>query len=227
MHMNKFLDKMEKAIRRFSVLNLMKYIAIGMVVFYFISFLFSGKTINVFGQEEAFLNLLALNRTAIFHGQVWRLISFVFLPPASDVLFVLISIYFYYFIGTSLESHWGTSRFNLYYLLGMLGTIIAALISGGGTNLFLNYSLFFAFAALFPNIEFRLFFVIPVKVKYLAYFNAGFFAYSFVIGDWTYRAAILASLANFFLFFGEDFFSKTKRRWKTRKIRKNFRDQYK
>lgn len=222
--MNRFLYKMEKMLRRVAIPNLMLYITGGMLLAYLLGYLMPG-TVMLMGEETTLSGILALTRAQLFRGQVWRLITYVFLPPQSGPVFALISMYFYYFIGVNLEQHWGTARFNLYYLLGMLGTTLAALIVGYGTNTYLNFSLFFAFAALFPDMRVLLFFVIPIKVKYIAYVNAAFFAISFIMGGWGVRAAILASLLNFFLFFGGDFIKRVKDKMQYSATRRNFRRQ--
>ena len=224
--MEKLLNTLEKKLRRFAIANLMKFISIGTLAFFVLSFFFRG-TVNAMGRETSFLGLLVLDRAALFQGQIWRLISFVFSPPQSSPLFVLLSLYFYYFIGNSLEGYWGTARFNLYYLIGVVGTIIAALVSGYGANVYLNYSLFFAFAMLYPDMEVRIFFVLPVKIKYLAYVNAAFFVYSFVIGGFVERAAIVAALLNFFLFFGGDFITKIRVKIGSSSTQRNFRRTFK
>ncbi len=222
--MNRFLYKLEKIIQKVAIPNLMLYVTVGMLITYILSYLMPGVVVFM-GQETNILGILSLDRNALFAGQVWRLITYIFLPPASSPIFVIISLYFYYFIGTNLERQWGTARFNLYYLLGMLGATVAALISGYGTNMYLNYSLFFAFAALFPDMQMLLFFIIPIKMKYLAYINAAFFAISLIFGSWATRAAILMSLINFFLFFGGDFFKRIRDQRKYSATRRNFRRQ--
>lgn len=222
--MNRFLYRLEKMINKVAIPNLMLYITGGMLLMYVLSYFMPG-TVVFMGRETSLVGILTLTRADLFAGQVWRLFSYIFVPPASSPIFALISLYFYYFIGSTLERHWGTAKFNLYYLLGMLGTTIAALIAGYGTNTYLNYSLFFAFAVLFPDMQVLLFFVIPVKMKYLGYLNAGFFLLSFIFGSWSMRAAILASLLNFFLFFGGDFIRRIRDNMKYSATRRNFRRQ--
>ena len=226
--MNNFLNKLERMVRRIAIPNLMLYISAGMLLVYLMTYLFPGSFV-LGGQESNLFGLLALERYGLFHGQLWRLITFMFLPPSTSILFILFSLYFYYLIGVNLERHWGTARFNLYYLLGIIGSILAALITGYGTNTFLNYSLFFAFAVLFPDTQIMLFFVIPIKIKYLAFLNAAFFAISLVVAvwrfDWATVASILASLINFFLFFGGDFFRRIREQRKYAATRRNFRRQ--
>ena len=69
-------------------------------------------------------SVLAFNRSAVLHGQIWRLITFIFIPPDSSILFILFSLYFYWLIGNALENQWGAFRFNIYYLCGMLCTCL-------------------------------------------------------------------------------------------------------
>jgi len=132
-----------------------------------------------------YIERLSLNAQAIFNGEVWRIFTFLIQPPSYNFIFVLISLYLYYMIGSSLEATWGAFRFNVYFLSGVMFHIIAAiavyLITGVPLPLdtsYLNLSLFFAFAATYPNHQFLLFFAIPVKVKYLAIVNGIFFAYT-------------------------------------------------
>ena len=221
--MERFINFLERKMRRVAISGLMRVIVFGMALSYIISFMMPG-VVRVLGQDTTVLGLLVLDRDALFAGQIWRLVSYIFLPPNSSPIFIIISLFFYYSIGMQLERQWGAARFNIFYLFGMIGTTIAAMFTGFGTNTFLNYSLFFAFAILFPNLEILLLFI-PVKVKYLAYINAAFFLYYFVIGTWTIRAAILASLINVFLFFGPDYIRGIRIRMQTRKTRQQFKKQ--
>ena len=109
-------------------------------------------------------------------GQIWRLVTFIFIPSTFSFFSLLLSLYFYYMIGTTLEREWGTLRFNLYYLTGTVLTIIYSLLSKSfATAHYLNLSMFFAFATLFPDFQILLFFILPIKIKYLAYVNAALF----------------------------------------------------
>lgn len=134
--------------------------------------------------------------------QPWRLVTFLFLPPGSSVFWVLISLYFTYLVGSSLEQEWGALKFNVFYLLGAIGTAAAGFITGTAqSNVYLNLSLFFAFATLFPDYEIRLFFVLPVKVKWLGLLSGAFVAFQLATGTMSTRVAILAVFANYLLFF--------------------------
>ena len=94
---------------------------------------------------------LYFDRSLIFAGQWWRVITWILIPPSSSIIFIIFSLYFYYLIGLGLEHSWGSFKFNLYYLVGIIATIIGGFITGTTDNTFLNYSLFFAFAILYPD----------------------------------------------------------------------------
>ena len=211
----KLLNRLERKIGRFALPNLMFFIVICQFAVFAAQMIFP---------EKDLIGLLMLDRGEILNGQVWRLISFIFIPPGSNIIFMIFSLYFYYMIGSSLESQWGSFKFNVYYLMGMIGTIAAAFITGYAINTYLNFSLFFAFALLFPNYEVNLFFFIPLKVKYLALLDAVFFIVMFIIGDWATRLSIIASLINFFLFFGGDFIRFIKDQIYYAKTRRNFKN---
>ncbi len=134
--------------------------------------------------------------------QPWRLITFLFLPPSGWELWVFIALYFTWLVGTGLEQEWGALKFNVYYLLGAIGTAAAGFITGTAqTNVYLNLSLFFAFATIFPDYELRVFFVLPVKVKWLALLSAGYTLFQFVRSGTSTRVAIAVVFANYLLFF--------------------------
>ncbi len=149
-----------------------------------------------------FLDALELNLDAVRHGQVWRLVTYLFLPRTSSVWWIFFSLYITWMIGSALEEAWGAFKLNVYYLIGMIGTTIAAwLFHGSPGNTYLNYSLFFAFATIYPDYELTLFFTIPVKVKWLVLAPAGMMVLDAFGSDWAVRGAIIASVANYLLFF--------------------------
>jgi len=208
------MNSLNRRFGRFGISNLMTYVTATMLAIYLMDLFL---TLPIY-------EYLSFNRGLILRGQVWRLITFVFMPPGRGLsLWVLIGMYFYYFVGNSLENVWGSAKFTLYYLCGAVGLIVSGLIAGYSTNSYLNLSLFFAFAHLFPNNQVLLFFVIPIKIKYLAYINWIFFAYSFVMGNAVTRLAIVFSLINYFLFFGPDIFSGAKQKIRAAKYRRQMR----
>ncbi|NLG85294.1 MAG: hypothetical protein GX493_11970 [Firmicutes bacterium] len=187
------LRRLERRFGRYAIRGLMFYIILGNALVYVFVCLGHG----------ALVSFLALDPTRVLQGELWRLVSFIFIPPLPSPLFIFFVLYFYYLIGTSREREWGSARFNLYYLAGMAGTALGAFITRTGTTaVYLNFSLFLAFAQLFPDFEFLLFFLLPVKAKYLAWIDWGFLGLSFLTGSWSEKVAILASVLNFFLFFG-------------------------
>ncbi len=189
-----WLNHLERKLGKYAIKRLMIYIlSLNFLVF-----------LLMLTNQFEILNLLRLDPGLVLQGQVWRLISFIFIPPSFSPIFILFVLYFYYLIGVSLEEEWGSFKFNLYYFTGMLATIVAAFIAGGASGIFLNLSLFLAFAFLFPNFEIRLFFILPVKIKYLAWVYWVIIIYTIVFGTLTDQVATLASIVNYFLFFGGD-----------------------
>lgn len=160
----------------------MRYIVIGNVVVYFLSML-SRNT------DAAALDFLAFNLNSLLHGEIWRIVTYIFVPGYSSPFALLIALYFYYWIGSTLEREWGTPKFTLYYLGGaaltVVGVILTSLISGNyyltlaGTG-YVNLSMFLAFAVLFPDMTVLLFFIIPIKIKWLAIIDGVFFAIEIV-----------------------------------------------
>ena len=126
-------------------------------------------------------------------------------------------------IGSTLEREWGAFRFNVFYIAGVLGTIIGGFIAGYATNFYLNMSLFFAFALLYPEFELMLFFVIPVKIKYLAFADLLLYLYSIFVLPLPYKIAAIVSLANVALFFWDDFIGEIKRMKRNHEIRSRFK----
>jgi membrane associated rhomboid family serine protease len=177
-------------------------------MYYIIGMYGTGLFLQLFA-PEFYLQYLALDAQKILSGQVWRVVTFMIYPPGGGSLFgSLIGMYLYYMLGVNLERIWGAFRFNVYFFMGVIGHVAAALVVYIFfrqriylTTEFLNYSLFFAFAATFPDLEFLLFFVIPIKAKWMAMFNGIYFLYEFIIGNMATRITIVMSLINFFVFF--------------------------
>jgi membrane associated rhomboid family serine protease len=188
---DRLLARLERRFGKYAIENLTMFLVGGTALVFVLALM-----------KPRFVEALTLDLTAVKHGQVWRLITYLFIPERFSIWF-LFALYVLWMIGKSLESEWGAFKYNAYYFLGMIGTTLAAVLVGGGVgNTWLNLSLFFAFATLFPSYEFLLFFVLPVKVKWLGLLSALGLVFSFVVGSWAERAAILAATGNYFLFFG-------------------------
>lgn len=143
--------------------------------------------VGMMDTTQTLYSLLWFDPALFCRGQVWRLVTFALIPEQNGILFLAISLYFYYFIGSTLEKAWGAGKFTIYYASGMLVTALYSLvifwITGqrvAVTATYLNFSLFFAFATLWPEQRVLLFFFIPVKMKWLAWVDAGFFAVTMV-----------------------------------------------
>jgi len=137
--------------------------------------------------------------------QPWRLVSFLFVPPdrGDHIIWAALSLYFTWLIGTNLEQEWGALKFNAFYFFGALCTLAASFITGVSlTNVYLNISLFVAFASIFPDYEIRIFFILPMKVKWLAMLAAAYAVFLLATGTNFQRVGIAAVSANYLLFFG-------------------------
>lgn len=190
---------------RFGIPNLMLYVAIGNILIYVLRMFTAAN-------DPMALSFLYMNGAMVLRGEVWRILTYVFVPASSSLFMVLISLYFYYWIGSTLERQWGTAKFTLYYVSGVLltaiGTLVAYLITGipytvaGAT--YVNLSMFLAFACLFPNAQVLLFFIIPVKMKWLAWLDAALFVYDIVMaaisGNWGGVVLPVVALLNFAVF---------------------------
>lgn len=194
--MNRLLDRLSYKFRRICIPNLMLYLVIAMAGVYIV---------ELFVPNVSLISYMIFDRELIFAGQWWRVITWILIPPSSSIIFIIFSLYFYYLIGLGLEHSWGSFKFNLYYLVGIIATIIGGFITGTTDNTFLNYSLFFAFAILYPDFQVMLFFFIPIKIKWLALVDLLFFIVSLIFSPMYIRVAIIASMLNFILFFYEDF----------------------
>ncbi len=154
---------------------------------------------------------LALIPAAVIAGQWWRLITFVFIPPAlglslNPILVDVFGWWMFFFLGSALEGYWGAFRFNVFLFVGYALTVAVSFLFPGGlvTYLSLAGSVFLAFAYLNPNFEILLFYIIPVRIKWLALVAWATYLISFVRSDWPGRLQVLAAVGNFFLFFGRD-----------------------
>lgn len=211
----KFINKIERRLFRFRISPFIRYVIFAMLGVYLLQFFFP---------QYPLIQKLMLFTRNVKRGEVWRLVTFLIVPPISQPLSALLTMYFYYFIATTLETRWGARRFLIYYVIGALGAIIAALITSRGDNMYLYMSMFFAYAIMNPEQELLLFFMLPVKIKWLAMFNALFFFYGFLISGWPSRVAIIFSLLNLFLFFGGDIINLTRRKIDYLKARYRFRN---
>ncbi len=143
---------------------------------------------------------LYFDRSLILQGQVWRLLTYIFIPQSSGIWLFLLLIA-YYSIGRMVEGVWGTLKFNLFYLSGVIIMDISALILGTNASVYyLNLSLFLALATMYPDNRVMLMYIIPLKMKYLAWFYLIIAVINVIQGD----LSPLFAIVNYFLFLGWD-----------------------
>jgi hypothetical protein len=185
--------------------------------------------------QPSYVLALLLIPERILHGEVWRLVSYIFVPevllrggnPALQPLFLFVYLFFLVWMGDALEHAWGAFRVTLFYFLGMVGVTVAAFFFGGG-GLFaflLNLSLFFAFATLYPDVQIYVFFVLPLKIKWLAFVSLALLLLELLWGSLSTKAAILVSFLNYFVFFGPQAYAKLRERTETDIRRRRFENK--
>ena len=176
--------------------NLMLYISLGCALVYLMT---------QFTQNTLLYSLLVFDREAILHGQVWRLFTYPLTFYHSNLLMMAVFLFCYYSLGRAIENIWGTFRFNLFYLCGILMMDIWCMIFGGQADVsYLNLSLFLSYATMFPDSQFLLLFIIPVKAWIFALIDLLLVVYGLLVYPFPYNFFSVISLANYFLFFGKD-----------------------
>ena len=194
-----FYQKLERRFGKYAVPNLMKYICVIYVV---------GYLIQMFNPLLYFY-YLDLDAEAILHGHIWRIITFIFYPPSTSFLWMIVALFVYYSLGMTLERVWGTFKYNFFYFTGVILLVLAAiliyLVTGYSVQLYptyMTFSIFLAYALTFPETTFLLYFIIPIKAKWLAISEVVIYLFYFValpgLGN---KVAILVSLLNVALFF--------------------------
>ena len=205
---SRWLDRFCYNHPRFGIPNLMKLIVMGNVAVFLLDMVSRGT----------FSQILAFYPSLILKGQVWRLVTFVFVPMNLGSIWFIFSTMLYFFLGTTLERHWGSTRFTVFYVLGVVLNIITGFVlyfAAGqpyalqtANMYYVNMSLFFAFATLYPDTQFVLYFIIPIKVKWIAWLDAAFFIFdifSYISGGMpVYALMPIVGILNYLIFFWED-----------------------
>lgn len=212
-----WLNKLERKIGRYAIPNLIVWL----IAAYTIGFM-------MYEVNPSAMAYLTLSPYHILHGQIWRIVTWVFMPTETNLIFLLIMALFYFQLGTSLERTWGTFRFNVYIFSGMIFTVIGAFLlygvmyvmngsvisqmpelaatlsyslsTGFSTN-YINMSIFLAFAVMYPDMQVMLYFIIPIKMKWMAIVYGVLILYNFVMSGWAGKVSIAMSLLSFIIFF--------------------------
>lgn len=199
--MKNWLDKMERRFGRYAIRNLTMYLLAGYAIGYLLSF-----------TMPQLLTYFTLEPALILKGQVWRLLSWVIIPPNDNIIFVIFMMLLYYSLGNTLESYWGAFRYNVYIFSGILFTVIGAFIVNGliggitgfgslYSTYYINMSIFLACASIMPDYQLLLYGIIPIKMKWLAILDVVLLAVDAVQSGLIIRIVIIASLLNFIIFF--------------------------
>jgi hypothetical protein len=198
-----WLSRLESKFGHIAIHGLLRYVAA-----------FSSLCFVLVKLNPHYLSFLYLDRDRLMAGEVWRLVTYLFIPSFGGLFFpdwlgMAMYVWFLFWMGDGLEQAWGAFRFNVFFFIGMLGTTAGALIAnsdpGGGI---LQTTVFLAFARFYPETVIRLFFLLPVKVKWLAWLDGALLLMTFLGGNLSIRLAIIAGLLNYLLFFGRDIFPK-------------------
>lgn len=189
-----FLDRLEKYVGWITIHSLPVYIVTAQAVIYLWGF------INPGGAQSLLLDPIAIR----YGGEYWRALTFLFVIPQQNPIFAFFFLYILYIYGSALEAEWGSFPFTLFYLVGVIGTLVAAFLFGSVDGaFFINTTIFLAFAAVHPDMELLIFFIIPVKVKWLAMITWAWLAYILWGAPRETQIAILISISNYFLFFSK------------------------
>ena len=213
-----FLNKLERKIGKYAIPNLSRYLIFGYILGYLIEFI-----------NPNILNFITLNPYLILHGQVWRLVTWIIIPPESFDILTFIMLYFYYSVGNDLERTWGTFYYNVYIFMGMIFTALGSflimglsylpgfsmypllqyygdagyftLVSMYFSTFYVNMSIFLGFAMTFPEARVLLMFIVPIKVKWLGIAYGVLLLWSMISSGIIGKIVIAASLLNFVVFF--------------------------
>ena len=190
-----WMNKLGRRLEPFAIPNITLYLVIGQTFAYLA---------NMLGLIDP--RVWILWPALVLNGEPWRLVTFIFLPPNAHWAFIAFALYMIYFTGGALEEFWGTLRYNLFLFCGYALTVGVAFFAPEypATNFFIAGSIFLAFAYVNPDFQLQLFFILPVKVKWLALLTWLYFGYTFVTGGWGVRLGVLAAVGNFLIFFARD-----------------------
>jgi hypothetical protein len=208
-------DRLQRRFGWLAVPNVTIFLMAGQAALYLASMLPDGVS----------LDRVMLDPAKVAQGQVWRLVTFLFAPPNQRPIFVVFYFMLFHLFGTTLEREWGTFKYNMFLLIGWIANVVAAfvgwvligqqlgiagnedamkLLSAPASNMFLYSSLFLAFARLYPDFTLNLFFILPIRIRWLALLQWATYGYLMVRGNWMVRMLIIATVLNYLLFFGRE-----------------------
>lgn len=213
-----WIDKLERRLGFIAIPGLLRYIAA-----------FTALVFVLYKLNPQFLEMIDLDTKAVRHGEVWRLVTYIFIPglgsllPMPDWANAAFSVLFLIWVGNRLEIEWGAFRVTLFFLIGMMGTTVAAFLFGHQfSNAMLISSLFFAFARFYPDLVIFVGYILPAKVKWVAWVYAAILLWQFLFGSMAFRSAVIVAFANYLLFFGGEIFREARHRGQVSVRRQRF-----
>lgn len=206
----RWIDRLNAKFGRYGVPNVTVLLIAGQVVAFVIN-----QAPRELGAESLAERML-LSPAHVLAGEWWQLFTFLFVPPATNPVFAFFGWYLFYLMGSTLEAQWGAFRYNLYLLLGYLASVVLAFVTyfatgrlaagigdEGASNLYLYSTVFLAFARLYPDFVLSIFFIFPVKVRYLAMLTWIGYGVTFLFSKfWLDQAMVVAATFNYLVFFG-------------------------
>ena len=204
----KWITKLERKIGKYAIPNLIVYLLVGYVI---------GYVLYLVPSLRQMLYYFTLEPAYVVNGQIWRLFTWILVPPSTtNILFYVIMVIFYFQLGTVLEQVWGSFKFNLYifggiiitdivvmlgfFVLAMLGNPEAAFMGQYVSTYFINLGIFLAYSMTFPENRVLIYFIIPVKMKWLGIVYGALVTVEFILSGWGGKIVILASLLNFLIY---------------------------
>lgn len=223
--LSKLLDRLERRVgRHCGVRNLMSIVVIGTVIVFLADYIIPSILPGVSAS-----GLLCFSKSKILEGQVWRVITFIFVPTGSaNILLMAIGLYFDWLMGELLQNHWGTLRFNIFYTAGMLGAVIVGCISGYTSAYYLNMSLMLAMACIAPNMPLRLYGILEIRLKWLAIISIVMMALPLALARSWYEFGVLAAaLINVLIFFADRMIGSLRDAWRHYRWKRSWHNGFK
>jgi len=200
------IKRLERKYGRLAIPNVTTFLIAGQVLLY------GAMMVQGRGGGRNPLANVSLIPEKVIHGEIWRLLTFLFEPPPISPLFVLFFWMLFYLFGSTLEQHWGAFRYNIYLVIGYLANVVAVFLAWAlldvhgvaASNSFLYGTVMLAFARLYPDFTLNLFFVLPIRIKWLALLVWIGYGYTLLTAEWMDKSLVVSSVLNYLVFFGRE-----------------------
>lgn len=179
---------------RFGIPNLAMYVAIGQAAVGLVD-LVMGLLL-----KRHIITALMFYSPYILRGEVWRLFTFIFVPTSTNPFYLLLSCYVIFWTGQMLEREWGTAKFNLFYLCGVLWSIAGGMFLGSISIYYIHLSFFLVIATMYSEMQVLFMLVVPVKMKWLALLDVALILLNALEQGWVVILLAIPSFINYFIF---------------------------